>query len=327
MSTCGNRAKVRAWRERQRAERVTSFDLRLRGPGGEPVDLVRTLNSHGFVDLPPMRPSADYRSVELTLEPVAGARGRVRIEAGRAGHARVSILGPPASGAGDGRLAATVRHVLRLDADLSAFYAAASGDPDLAWVTSGAGRMVQSPTVFEDVVKTICTTNCTWSATMRMVHAHRRASRGTGGRRRPHGPWGRAFPTPAAMAEAGESFYTDVARTGYRGAYLLQLARSVDEGELDLEAFATRDGGRAVGRGARAATARAARGRAVRGRAHHDDPRPVPPADPRLVDPAHVRGEGRTREGDRRRIERRFRRYGPYAGLAFWLYLTRDWVD
>jgi hypothetical protein len=26
-------------------------------------------------------------------------------------------------------------------------------------------------------------------------------------------------------------------------------------------------------------------------------------------------------------IERRFRRYGPYAGLAFWLYLTRDWVS
>ena len=25
-------------------------------------------------------------------------------------------------------------------------------------------------------------------------------------------------------------------------------------------------------------------------------------------------------------IERRFRRYGPYAGLAFWLLLTRDWV-
>src|SRR4029453_5898788 len=37
--------------------RMTSLDLRLRGPGGEPVDLVRTLNSHGFIDLPPMRPS------------------------------------------------------------------------------------------------------------------------------------------------------------------------------------------------------------------------------------------------------------------------------
>ena len=28
-----------------------------------------------------------------------------------------------------------------------------------------------------------------------------------------------------------------------------------------------------------------------------------------------------------RTIERRFRRYGSYAGLAFWLYLTRHWVD
>ena len=26
-------------------------------------------------------------------------------------------------------------------------------------------------------------------------------------------------------------------------------------------------------------------------------------------------------------IERRFRAYGPYAGLAFWLFLTRDWVE
>ena len=25
-------------------------------------------------------------------------------------------------------------------------------------------------------------------------------------------------------------------------------------------------------------------------------------------------------------IERRFRRYGRFAGLAFWLYVTRDWV-
>jgi 3-methyladenine DNA glycosylase/8-oxoguanine DNA glycosylase len=26
-------------------------------------------------------------------------------------------------------------------------------------------------------------------------------------------------------------------------------------------------------------------------------------------------------------IQRRFRRYGPDAGLAFWLYVTRDWVS
>lgn len=47
----------------------------------------------------------------------------------------------------------------------------AGGEPDLAWVVRGAGRMIRSPTVFEDVVKTICTTNCAWSATIRMVSA------------------------------------------------------------------------------------------------------------------------------------------------------------
>ena len=26
-------------------------------------------------------------------------------------------------------------------------------------------------------------------------------------------------------------------------------------------------------------------------------------------------------------IRRRFRRYGEQAGLAFWLFVTRDWVD
>jgi hypothetical protein len=27
-----------------------------------------------------------------------------------------------------------------------------------------------------------------------------------------------------------------------------------------------------------------------------------------------------------RTIQRRFRRYGRYAGLAFWLFCTQDWV-
>ena len=61
--------------------------------------------------------------------------------------------------------------MLRLDEDMSAFYAVAAADPELEWVAAGAGRMLRSPTVFEDLVKTICTTNCAWSGTVRMVSA------------------------------------------------------------------------------------------------------------------------------------------------------------
>jgi 3-methyladenine DNA glycosylase/8-oxoguanine DNA glycosylase len=306
---------------------VTTRELRLIGAGGEPVDLVRTLNSHGFVDLPPMRPDADYRAVELTLRTRRGRPRRVRVEADRDRRARVRILGPAVSRAVSDDLLASVRHVLRLDADLSPFYAAASSDEELSWVTKGAGRMVQSPSVFEDVVKTICTTNCTWSATVRMVHAlvEHLGDPAVGAPK--EGPWGHAFPTPAAMAEAGERFYRDVARTGYRGAYLVGLARSVADGELDLEWF-----GRASatelpdaelearllslpGVGPYAA----AHVMMTLGRYH------------RLIldswtRPTYAKKAGRRLATDAA-IERRFHRYGPYAGLAFWLYLTRDWVD
>ncbi|MGZ4132537.1 MAG: hypothetical protein ACXVWF_05790, partial [Actinomycetota bacterium] len=137
------------------AEPIT---LALRGPGGEPVDLWRTLTSHGFFDLPPLRVDEDARTLDVTLRPARGAPRRVRIRAGAPGTALVEPLGRgTVSAAARTALATGGAHVLRLDQDLSAFYAKAAEDPDLAWVTSGAGRMLRSPTVWEDVVKTVCT--------------------------------------------------------------------------------------------------------------------------------------------------------------------------
>ena len=36
---------------------------------------------------------------------------------------------------------------------------------------------------------------------------------------------------------------------------------------------------------------------------------------------------GRKRPISDQAIVRRFKRYGQYAGLAFWLFLTRDWLN
>ena len=36
--------------------------LPLRGPSGEPIDLWRTLNSHGFAELPPMALDEERRT-------------------------------------------------------------------------------------------------------------------------------------------------------------------------------------------------------------------------------------------------------------------------
>ena len=43
--------------------------------------------------------------------------------------------------------------------------------------------------------------------------------------------------------------------------------------------------------------------------------------------PKYARLMGRTKPVSDRAIEKRFRPYGAFAGLAFWLFVTRDWVD
>jgi 3-methyladenine DNA glycosylase/8-oxoguanine DNA glycosylase len=310
-------------------------DVALVGAGGEPVDLRRTLNSHGFVDLPPMRPDPASASVEITLRPSRGRPRRVRIEPGRPSTARMTVLGPRVTPSLLDDLERRVRHVLRLDADLSPFYAVAATDPDLAWVTDGAGRMVRSATVFEDVVKTICTTNCAWSATVRMVHALVEHLGEPAVGARPEGPWGRAFPTPLAMAGAAEPFYREVVRAGYRGPYLMSLARAVADGDLDLERLGSASAEELSDEELEATLLAlpgvgpyaAAHVMMTLGRYH------------RLIldswtRPTYARTTGAraaTTEKARARadlaIERRFRRYGPYAGLAFWMLLTRDWVE
>jgi 3-methyladenine DNA glycosylase/8-oxoguanine DNA glycosylase len=270
--------------------------IALRGPAGEPVDLRRVLGSHGVAALPPNRIDEEAWTLETTLP-----AGPVRAAEGPPGFVTVE----------PGRAAAVVRRMLNLDEDLSGFYAVAADDPELAWVARGAGRMLRSPTVFEDVVKTICTTNCAWSATVRMVGA---LVEHVGGG---------AFPTPEAMAEAGEDVYREVVRSGYRGAYLRSLASGVAEGTIDLEALLDPE----LPDEEIAARLLSLPGVGPYAAAH--TMMLVGRYSRLILDswtrPKYARLNGR--KAADRTIERRFRRYGPYAGLAFWLYLTRDWVE
>jgi N-glycosylase/DNA lyase len=302
------------------------IELRLRGAGGERVDLWRTLNSHGFAELPPLVVDASARTLDLTVRVPRGAPRRVRVRQGRRGWATAEVLAPGRLGDAtrDAVVAATA-HVLRLDQDLSSFYAAASRDPDLAWVTTGAGRMLRSPTVWEDVVKTLCTTNCSWSLTVTMVRALVRHL-GEPAKGHERDPDANAFPTPAVMAVQDERFYREVVRSGYRAPSLLRLAELVAGGEVDLEVLGT------AGRDEVPDDEVERRLLALPGIGPYAAAHVMMTLgrNSRLIldswtRPTYARLAGRRSVADRT-IERRFRRYGPEAGLAFWLFLTRDWV-
>ncbi len=295
------------------------------GPGGEPVVLARTLNSHGFADLAPSTLDEAAVTLKVTLRVPGGRPRRVAIHPGRGGRIAVDIAGPAAGPQVRAAVADGARWILRLDQDLSGFYAQAADDPELAWAAEGAGRMLRSPTVFEDVVKTICTTNCAWGGTVRMVNAlvTHLGDPAIGG----DGPLANAFPTPQAMAAAPLEFYRDEARTGYRGAYLLDLSTSAAAGDLDLEAFAVADRADLSDEELEARLLElpgvgpyaAAHIMMTLGR------------NSRLIldswtRPTYARLLGRSKPVADRTIRRRFARYGDHAGLAFWLVLTRDWV-
>ena len=302
------------------------LELPLVGAGGEPVDLRRTIMSHGVADLPPMRVDEEAPALGATI-PLRGRSPRtVRIRPGRAGHAAIDVVGRAPAAREAAEIASVVGHVLRLDEDLSDFYSLAAHDAELAWAAAGAGRMIRSPTVFEEVVKTICTTNCAWSATERMVAALVRELGDPAPGAAPDDPYGRAFPTPEAMANADEAFYREIVRAGYRGAYLRTLAAGVASGSIELEAL----------------------GAASREELPDDEVEArllaLPGVGPyaaahimmmlgrysRLILDSWTRPKYARLTGGRPKkdttIVRRFRRYGPYAGLAFWLFLTRDWI-
>ena len=277
------------------------------GAGGEPISFSHTIASHGLASLKPSLPG-DGGSYRIALN-VADVAVLLTL---RAVGAELEVAsGPRLSAKAAEEALSQVRRIFRLDDDLSPFYAIAQTDQALAWTTVGAGRMLASPTVFEDVVKTICTTNCAWSGTIRMVSALV-DDLGTG-----------AFPSPERMAKAKESWYRDVARAGYRGAYLRDLARAVARGDLDLESLRPQFGASDAeceerllalpGIGPYAA----AHAMQLLGR-HH-----------RLIldswtRPTYLRLRGKRSAKDTS-IVRAFKKYGPYAGLAFWLTVTREW--
>ncbi len=130
------------------------------------------------------------------------------------------------------KLIRDVRHIFRLDEDLCDFYTLLRSETGLAWAAAAnAGRLLRAPTVFEDLVKSICTTNCTWGLTKLMVTnlVQKLGEKTDDGRY--------SFPTPAAMASVPETFYRDEMKAGYRSPYFYQLSQEVVSGEIDPESW------------------------------------------------------------------------------------------
>ncbi len=197
-----------------------------------PFSFRSAVMSHGWMQLAPFgfdesRGLLTYidrlgsgRAVELLIREAPGGVG-------------VEVPGTLAS-AERAEVKKKVSWMLGLDMDFSEFYALAKKEPKLKHAERKAqGRVLRCPTLFEDVVKTILTTNTLWAATRRM------ASNLVGqfGEPLADDPSRHAFPAAGQLAETTEAILRGETRLGYRAPYVLELARRVAAGSLDLEAL------------------------------------------------------------------------------------------
>jgi 3-methyladenine DNA glycosylase/8-oxoguanine DNA glycosylase len=291
------------------------MNVSLKTPAG--FDFKRTLNSHGWCELLPFE-AVDSATLVRVLDVGDAAPVTVRVTGDRHG-LDVSIsrkFGKRALA----RVERDVRHIFRLDDRLGEFYAAVADEPEFAWIArDGAGRLLRSPTVFEDLVKSITTTNCSWALTRKMVTelVNNLGREAAGGRR--------AFPTPEAMAAQPVKFYRDVVRAGYRAEYFKELAERVASGELDVESWMTSE----------LTTAELKREmkrvKGVGDYAAENLLKLVGRYDVLALD-SWVRGKfkkmrGRGRVCDDKKIARFYSRFREWRGLALWCDMTRDWFE
>jgi 3-methyladenine DNA glycosylase/8-oxoguanine DNA glycosylase len=131
------------------------------------------------------------------------------------------------------------RHIswmLDLDQDFTEFYTLAGQEPKLVkMVERKAGRVLRSPTLYEDVTRTILTTNTLWQHTLRMCREFVTRY----GDPLPCDPELHAFPTPEQVSQLDEPTLREQCRMGYRAPYVWELAQRLASAELALEALKT----------------------------------------------------------------------------------------
>jgi len=283
----------------------------------------RTVASHGWYQLPPF--ALDTAKWELSRVIDVGQKPPVTIfltfMTGRKTHVGVNTA-RPLTKSEEAIVLRDARHILRLDDDLAPFYLNTSNDPEFSWIgEQGAGRLLRSPTVYEDLVKMICTTNCSWALTLKMVNGivnnlGRPSNNVKDGRK--------SFPNAQTMATMPLKFFVDEVRAGYRAPYLKELADRVASGELNVEEWLsselpTRDllkqmkGVKGVGDYAAENLLK------LLGR--YDGLALDSWTRARFFE---LRNKGR--KANDKKIERYYARFNEWRGLALWCDVTRDWL-
>jgi 3-methyladenine DNA glycosylase/8-oxoguanine DNA glycosylase len=200
---------------------------------------INTLDAHGWRDLAPYRYDEATQTLYRTHQLADGTLAALIITGTDTAIQVAAQSSAPLNDTQQAELKRDVARVFALDWNLSEFYAAMRAREHYGWVADERhGRMLCCPTVWEELVKTLFTTNTTWGQTKTMT-ARLVANYGI---EVPSsfGATLRAFPTAAQLAGISAETLGQQTGMGYRAPYLVALAERVASGTLEVEAWAQR---------------------------------------------------------------------------------------
>ena len=279
-----------------------------------------TVYSHGWSELAPFVLDEEIWELSYVFDRNDGRKPIPAVISETTKKLRIEIPGRKVIKKVSDGILGDVKHILRFDEDLSEFYKVANTEKEFRWMSKkGTGRLIRSPNVFEDLVKTICTTNCSWALTKNMVNN----LVGLLGEKSSNGV--RAFPSPEAMASKNEKFYREKIRAGYRSPYFVELANAVAKGDLNPEEWLNSE----------LLTADIKKEmKSVKGvgdYAAENLLKLIGRYDGLALD-SWLRSEFYKRHNDGKKcpdknIERFYKKFGEWKGMAMWFDMSRRWLD
>ena len=214
-------------------------------PARKPFNFLSVVNSHGWRQLAPFSYDEETNTLHYILRLSNGRVIELKLHDGIDG---VQVETEKLDKSEKKEVTAIITWMFALDMDFSHFYNASRGEPKLTHAKKlSLGRLLRAPTLFEDVVKTILTTNTLWAATKNMSRKLvEEFGASTTGQKNPDPPLSaiinnKAFPTPEAIALSNPDYIKEKIRVGYRAPAIHQLAVRVASGQLDLESLKTSD--------------------------------------------------------------------------------------
>ncbi len=279
----------------------------------------RTVPSHGWLMLAPFRWHAADGTLSYAYQAADGSVLRLLMREADAG-VRIDLPDcPRLSPALESEISLAVRRMLNIDWDLHPFYTAMRAHAGYDWIErERQGRLLVSPSLWEDLAKVLLTTNTGWAQTVSM--SERLCQLGA-----PHPTvdgW-HAFPSAQRIAEMSLDALSAAVRAGYRSAYLHQLARKIASGAVDLAAWRRLDSDGLYdavkslqGFGDYAA-------RTIATMYGHFDKIAIDSSVRSMFAAAHNAGEKASDEA----ISARYEAFGAWSGLVLWLDNKRYWSN